>query len=118
MKHPFIPANSPSNVSVILHARSVWRDLKIPLLVLMNSSSDQDKYSETDDDKELFFTTPGQKEFDISEIVRDVVVLAIPISHRCSDDCPEGRKLQELITPEEAIDERWDNLKNIFKEKG
>ncbi|HCW77147.1 MAG TPA: hypothetical protein DHU63_11505 [Candidatus Marinimicrobia bacterium] len=78
----------------------------------------QDKYSETDDDKELFFTTPGQKEFDISEIVRDVVVLAIPISHRCSDDCPEGRKLQELITPEEAIDERWENLKNIFKEKG
>lgn len=78
----------------------------------------QDKYSETDDDKELFFTTPGQNEFDISEIVRDVVALAIPISHRCSDDCPEGRKLQELIAPEETIDERWENLKKLFKEKG
>ncbi|MCF7802466.1 MAG: DUF177 domain-containing protein, partial [Candidatus Marinimicrobia bacterium] len=77
-----------------------------------------DRHFEETDEEDIYFTSPGQSEFEIDEIIRDTVLLAIPISHRCSDNCPEGRKLQELIEPEEEMDERWEKLKNIFKEKG
>ena len=79
----------------------------------------QDRHLEgADTEDDIYFTTPGQSEFEIDQIIRDTVLLAIPITHRCSDDCPEGRRLQKMIEPENELDERWEKLKNIFKEKG
>ena len=78
----------------------------------------QDRHAEEADEVDIFFTTPGQSEYEIDDFVRETILLAIPISHRCSDNCPEGSKLQKLIEPEDEIDERWEKLKNIFREKG
>ena len=79
----------------------------------------QDRHLEGADEENLFFTSPGQSEFDLTDIVRDTVFLTIPISHRCGDNCPYGQKLQDLIAPEDEIDERWAKLKLLSnKEKG
>lgn len=77
---------------------------------------------ETANDDEDFEIIPtAQMELDISQRVREAVILAIPIKPLCSEDCRGlcpmcGADLNEApcdCVPDKT-DERWDILKRLF----
>jgi len=74
------------------------------------------KYLESYDGDEIFLIKAHQNEFDLYPLVRDAVLLAIPISHRCGPDCQAGEELQKMIRPKDETDERWAKLKDLFNE--
>ncbi len=69
------------------------------------------------DEEEVALLEPGVNEFDIGPWVRDSILLAIPISHVCGPECPEGTALQKALIPPDEPDERWSKLKDLFKEE-
>jgi len=74
------------------------------------------KYLESYDGDEIFLIQTHQAEFDLYPLVRDAVLLSIPISHRCGPDCKAGQELQNIIRPEDETDDRWAKLKDLFNE--
>jgi uncharacterized protein len=74
------------------------------------------------DDYEVIPKT--QTVFDISQRVKDAIILSIPLKPLCSEDCKGlcpmcGANLNEGqcdCTPDKT-DERWDALKNLFDEQ-
>ncbi|NLI15262.1 MAG: DUF177 domain-containing protein [candidate division Zixibacteria bacterium] len=75
----------------------------------------------TDDDDDFEIIPKAQAELDISQRVRESIILAIPIKPLCSDDCKGlcpmcGANLNEGLcgcVPDKS-DERWDVLKKLF----
>ena len=81
-----------------------------------------DPVPETSNDDDDFEIIPkAQSELDISQRVRESIILAIPIKPLCSDDCRGlcpmcGADLNENpcdCVPDKT-DERWDVLKKLF----
>ena len=70
-----------------------------------------------DNESEDMILIPGhQTDFDLYPLVREAILLAIPISHVCGPDCEAGKALQESIKPHVEPDERWAKLKDMFNE--
>ncbi len=70
-----------------------------------------------DYENEDVFLIPGhQTDFDLYPIVRDSILLAIPISHVCGPDCEAGKALRKRMQPQEEFDDRWAKLKDMFNE--
>lgn len=67
--------------------------------------------------EDLILLSQGDTNVDLSSVVRDTIMLAIPISHVCGPDCPSGAELQKSLEQEPGIDPRWDKLKDLFKEE-
>jgi uncharacterized metal-binding protein YceD (DUF177 family) len=80
------------------------------------ASFDHQRFEEADDDEVMLLET-GTNVLDFSTAVRDTVMLAIPIAHICGPDCPSGKTLQAQLAAPEAPDERWEKLKDLFKEE-
>lgn len=80
--------------------------------------------TDTEDEEEEYYLE-GEL-LDLEQVVRDAVVLALPLSPVCRDDCPGlcvecGAKLAEA-GPEhshgERIDPRWEALRDLGEEFG
>lgn len=65
---------------------------------------------------EIVLLQPRQADFDLYPLVRDTLLLAIPISHVCGPDCKFGRALKKSLEIEPEPDDRWAKLKDMFKE--
>ena len=75
------------------------------------------RYTEDNEEAEEIIHIPAHEpDFDLYPLVRDAILLAIPISHVCGDDCPEGQALMEGLREKAEPDERWAKLKDMFKE--
>ncbi len=74
------------------------------------------KYLESYEGDEIYHVPAHQAEFDLYPLVRDSVLLAIPISHRCSLDCNAAQELQKRIRTDDDEDDRWAKLKDLFNE--
>ncbi len=78
-----------------------------------------DKVLEVDSENVIYFQ-PGTDEIDISENLRDYLLLSIPIKKNCTDECKGlcpscGINLNKKSCKchDDSIDPRWDNLKNL-----
>ncbi|ASU82870.1 metal-binding protein [Nocardiopsis gilva YIM 90087] len=79
---------------------------------------------DTEDDKEDYYLE-GEV-LDLEPVVRDAVVLALPLSPLCRDDCPGlcvecGEKLAEAGADHdhgERVDPRWEALRKLSDELG
>jgi uncharacterized metal-binding protein YceD (DUF177 family) len=67
--------------------------------------------------EDIILLSQGEHTVDLSSVVRDTIMLAIPISHICGPDCSSAEKLRKSIVIEPETDERWDKLKDLFKEE-
>ncbi len=74
------------------------------------------KYLEGYEGDEIIQIPAHESEFDLYPLVHDSVLLAIPISHVCSDDCEAGKALKQKLEIEVEPDERWAKLKDMFNE--
>ena len=81
-------------------------------LILTYNSDFLDDY-ETD---EMILLKAHQSEFDLYPLVRETVLLAIPISHVCGPDCKTGKALRKSLKTEPEPDDRWAKLKDMFNE--
>jgi len=95
---------------------------RMQFIVKMLDSSVGLDNGESDDDFEVIPKT--QTVFDISQRIKDAIVLNLPVKPLCGDECRGlcpmcGVNLNESeceCTPDKA-DERWDALKDIFDEE-
>ena len=56
---------------------------------------------------------------DLEPAFRDAIVLALPFSRLCDDDCPRLAAVLEKVTPEdERIDPRWEALRAAASDDG
>lgn len=76
------------------------------------------------DDEDFEVISKTQNILDISQRVRDAIVLAIPLKPLCSEDCKGlcpicGANLNdsECDCKPDRTDERWDALKDLFNEE-
>ena len=76
------------------------------------------------DPSEVQVMSPGQTVIDMSDDVRQTVLLALPLKHICREDCrglcPQcGRNLNEgeCDCKETRLDGRWDKLKELQNNK-
>ncbi|NQV14665.1 DUF177 domain-containing protein [bacterium] len=83
----------------------------LKILLIYDSKLPEDL--ETD---EIILIPAHQPEFDLYPLVREALLLAIPISHVCGPDCEAGKALQKSIQPGSKMDERWAKLKDMFNE--
>ncbi len=67
--------------------------------------------------EDIILLSAGDNAVDLGYIVRDTILLALPISHVCGPDCPSGKKLQDDLDPGPQPDERWAKLKDLFNEE-
>ena len=74
------------------------------------------RHLEDNDSDEIILLQANQVEFDIYPYVHDTILLSIPISHVCGPDCQAGKELRDSIKTEDAPDERWAKLKDMFNE--
>jgi uncharacterized protein len=74
----------------------------------------------TEEGEDLYVLGDGQKVIDVSDAVREYVLLGVPIKNLCRDDCRGlcavcGTNLNERLcgcTPDE-VDVRWSALQNL-----
>jgi uncharacterized metal-binding protein YceD (DUF177 family) len=81
--------------------------------VILTSNS---QYMEDYDAEDMILIPAHENEFDLYPLVRDTVLLAIPISHVCGPDCKSAKILQKSLEADPEPDERWAKLKELFKE--
>jgi len=81
--------------------------------VMLTSDS---KYLDGYEGEEIFLIPAHDTEFDLYPTVRETMLLAIPISHRCGPDCEAGKALQARLSTEVEPDDRWAKLKDMFNE--
>ena len=74
------------------------------------------RHLEDNDSDDIILLQANQVEFDLYPYVHDTILLAIPISHVCGPDCKAGQKLRDSIKSDDAPDERWAKLKDMFNE--
>ena len=86
-------------------------DGKFKFLLTYNS-----KYLDDLETEEIVLLPINQIEFDLYPIVRETLLLAIPISHVCGTDCKAGKSLRKKIQSDSEVDERWAKLKDMFNE--
>ena len=56
---------------------------------------------------------------DLEPAIRDAIVLALPFSRLCGDDCPRLAAVLEKVTPEdERVDPRWEALRAAVSDDG
>jgi uncharacterized protein len=79
------------------------------------------KESQHSDDDDFIILPKTSGEYDISDRIREAILLELPLKPLCSDDCRGlcpmcGVNLNETeceCTPDKT-DERWDSLKQLF----
>ena len=76
----------------------------------------ESKYLDGYEGDEIFHIPAHEGEFDLYPLVHDSVLLAIPISHVCGDNCEAAKALNEKLQADVEPDERWAKLKDMFKE--
>jgi uncharacterized metal-binding protein YceD (DUF177 family) len=74
------------------------------------------QYMEDYDAEDMVLIQAHENEFDLYPLVRDTVLLAIPISHVCGPDCETAKELQKHLEVEQGPDDRWAKLKELFNE--
>ncbi len=79
--------------------------------------------AEAADDEDYVFYSGESYEADISDIVRQAIILAVPMMPVCSEDCKGlcpickvNRNEQECDCKNDEIDERWAALRDLPKE--
>ncbi|MBB4933570.1 uncharacterized protein F4561_004390 [Lipingzhangella halophila] len=80
--------------------------------------------SESDEDEEDYYLEGDL--LDLEQVVRDAVVLALPLTPLCRDDCPGlcvecGAKLADVGSDHshgERVDPRWEALRKLGEEFG
>ncbi|RKX28346.1 MAG: hypothetical protein DRP47_04525 [Candidatus Zixiibacteriota bacterium] len=75
---------------------------------------------EAEDDETYIFYRGEEQAVDISEIVRQSIMLAVPMMPICSDDCKGlcptcgiNLNLHDCDCSQEHIDERWEGLRDL-----
>ena len=68
------------------------------------------------EEDEVVHIPAHEVDFDLYPLVRETLLLAIPISHVCGPDCEHAQALQARLEPPDEPDERWAKLKDLFKE--
>mgnify|MGYP002628767430 FL=1 len=76
---------------------------------------DEKEFSIDNDD--VFLMQTGEVIFDLDNLLRETIFTSRPIAHCCEENCPEFEKLIALVGAEQDIDDRWLNLRNMFKEE-
>lgn len=68
--------------------------------------------------------TPGTKEIDISQPIREALILEIPLKPICADSClglcalcGNNKNIKPCDCRDEKTESRWDGLKNILREQ-
>ncbi len=71
-----------------------------------------------DSDDDEVFALDGDL-LDLEQVVRDAVVLALPLQPLCSPDCPglrlDGSRAESGQTTSEAVDPRWSALSGLLR---
>jgi len=78
--------------------------------------------SEGESDESVIHLEPGAHVVDLSEVIREALILAIPIKPLCSPDCKGlcpvcGANLNEETCDckSEKVDERWEGLSGLLE---
>ncbi len=73
-------------------------------------------------DEDIRYVAPEQSEIDITEDIRETVLLAIPIKLLCKHDCKglcphcgANLNVESCTCAEEMIDPRWEALKKLLR---
>jgi uncharacterized protein len=76
------------------------------------------------DEDSYFMADPSSAFFEIDDLVREVIILAVPLKPLCSEDCKGlcpicGTDLNrsQCSCVKKETDPRWDKLKGLLSEK-
>jgi len=91
-------------------------------ITLLISFSEPPEQSGTDPDVKV--VPPGAEEVDISEEIRQTVLLAIPVKPLCKDNClglcprcGTNLNLKTCLCQEKVADSRWSDLQKLLSNK-